>query len=229
MKARWTIAALLCASAVCAESTGWEVTADRACIPDVRPAVDGIDLDGAVFDAVTDGELTLAVDANGDGQGDRLMRLRPENPARIDRLREAVAEATRFDLFNWGSAAKTIRLTDGLTRRATWLVVRTPNCPLPADWVEGRDLLMLESLTWIRTPDGPRWTVDDPPEPAGMADALSRYDLVPPSECQAGGPGALSCGLAVGQGACYAACTGTDRYACCTPVACGCETIATSD
>ena len=225
MKFFWIVAGALCASAVGAQSENWEATAEQVCIPDFRPAEDGIVLDGAVYDVVVDGELTLAIDGDADGRGDRLLRLRPENPDQLSVLREVASEAIEFELFSWSSAAKTIRLGGYGGGPSTWLFVRTPTCPLPDDWIAGRDLLMLEALTWIDTPDGPQLGLDDPSRPARMPEALARYGRLVPDQCQAGGPGALACGLTVGESACYAACAGTDEYACCTPVACGCQSV----
>jgi hypothetical protein len=225
MKPLSILGGLVLASSIQAQTSGWEATAEQVCIPDFRPAEDGIVLDGAAYDVVADGELTLAIDGDADGRGDRLLRLRPEDPDQLPVLHEVAAEAIEFEFFAWGSAAKTIRLGAFGGGPSTWLVVRTPNCPLPDDWVEGRNLLMLEALTWIETPDGPELGLDDPPRPARMAETLARYGHLPPEQCQAGGPGAMSCGLTIGEGGCYAACADIDQYACCTPVACGCEPV----
>ena len=226
MKRLSILGGLLLASSIHAQSSGWEATADQACVPDFRPAEDGIALDGAVHDVVADGELTMVIDGDADGRGDRLLRLRPEDGAQLELLRELAAEAIEFELFAWGSAAKTVRLGNFGSSGSTWLAVRTSECPLPDAWVQGRDVLMLESLTWIRTPDGPELDIDDPPVPAEIARAVSRYGLTSPTRCQAGGPGAMFCGLTLGEASCLAACTATDEYACCTPVACGCEPVA---
>jgi hypothetical protein len=209
----------------------WEVTAEQVCRPDFRPAKDQFVLNGAAFDAVDEGELTIAFDEDGDGFGDLLLRLQPEDALQLGLLRELFAEASHFERFGWGRAAPSIRL--GLTgegpRAEVWLVLRTTDCPLPDEWVGGRDLVMLSSMSWSRTSDGPQLSIDDAPPPVQMIEALANYGRPAPERCQAGGPGALSCSLSFGNGGCFAGCARSDQYACCTPTICGCEPLPSSD
>ncbi len=216
----------------------WTATADEACVPDLRPAKDAV-VPIAVFDAVEDGALTLAVDDDADRRGDLLIRLRPEAAEPLEFLRELVAESAELRLHAWGSAAKTVELVQPVGP-SIWLPVRTPNCTLPEDWVAERELLMLESIAWMRTPDGPALALDDPPAAEKLPETLReihrRMGIEEPTVCRAGGPGALSCSYSPGvltgapaeAGSCHAACAGEDQYACCAPTGCGCESVGPS-
>lgn len=229
MNHRIILAGLVLASS-CAFGENWTAMPEQRCLPDFRPAVDAFERNGAAIEAIDEGELTLAVDDNGDGFGDVLLRLQPEDSVQLGRLREGFAEASRVERFGWGQAAPSIRL--GLTaadpKAELWLVLRTANCPLPDEWVRGRDVVMLSSMSWSRTPDGLQLALDDP-SPAQMIEALANDGRPAPERCQAGGPGALSCSLRVGEGRCFAGCSDPDQYACCAPMVCGCETRPPSD
>lgn len=216
---------LIASGSVRAEN--WAVTADEACIPDLRPAEDSIERGGAVFDALEADELTLAVDGDADGRGDLLLRLRPEASEQAGLLRELVAEATGFKLHAWGSAAMTVELVQ-LSGPSIWLPVRTPNCPLPDDWVADRELMMLESMAWMRTADGPELEVKNAPTLQRLAEIHQLMGHSDPAVCRAGGPGALSCAYSLGSGACHAACASPNTYACCAPAGCGCESAESS-
>lgn len=205
----------------------WAITAEEACVPDLRPAKDSVAPD-AVFDVVDGGVLTLAVDDDGDGWGDLLIRLRPEASGHLELLRQLAAESRELRLHAWGAAAKTVELIQP-AGPSIWLPVRTPNCTLPADWAAERELLMLDSIAWIRTPDGPELTLDNPPTPEQLRDIHQRMGIPQPARCRAGGPGALSCSYSPSgpaeRGSCHAACAGEDQYACCAPTGCGCESV----
>ncbi|MBY6204308.1 hypothetical protein [Halomonas denitrificans] len=223
---------LLATAGISAEN--FSVTADEACVPDLRPAKDSV-VPGAVFDAVEDGVLTLGVDVDGDGRGELMIRLRPESSNQLGLLRELVAGADEFRLHARGAAARTVELVLS-DRLSIWLPVRTPNCRLPDDWVAGREVLVLQEIAWLRTPDGPELALGDGPVPETLREIHRRMGVAEPAACRAGGPGALSCSYATGTstgpsgeaGRCHAACAGESQYACCAPTACGCESVGLS-
>jgi len=225
MKSSWIMVAVLCAASVGAQSQGWEATAGQRCIPDIRPAEDTVELQGAAYDVVKDDELTLAIDGDADGRGDRLLRVRPEHALDLDLLRGLVAGARRFEFYRRAPAAPAVRLVPFGGRAEAWLVLRSSECPLPASWLNDRDVVMLDSLIWIRTPDGPELATGDRPDPEALVDAYSVSEVPGPSACRAGGPGALSCGLTDGEASCFAACPSLADYACCAATACGCVPV----